>query len=347
MNGQTRPQTESALENRELAGSQQGPFGGINPCARGLGEGASRLDGGGCVPHVGFPEVRATSWEGLVGKPWVGGNQAPGRQEEKADQGLRSGSGGGGAGNPQSGSAIPGLSIQLEAPQRVSLAPTSPDPRPHTRQAWYPSPVASPVPVGWVGSAWGGSPLPRPWHRGRGRGEEPQPAPHAQAEAQGDTAQRGQLGLARSCRAVPGGQRTRRLQGLPCRLWRAGVACLSLPGQGPQAVTPRQQVHSVRPALAARTRVWGAGQAKSPPTPPPVPRAGGCSRPCPPWGNQLRGWAAQGRRAMPGPARSSRAAPTSVSLGLGEDSSGQDHGRRALLTSGAASPGGPRQSGAG
>lgn len=100
---------------------------GINPCARGLGEGASRLDGGGCVPHVGFPEVRATSWEGLVGKPWVGGDQAPGRREEKADQGLRSGSGGGGGGNPQSGSAIPGLSIQPEAPQRVRLAPTSPD----------------------------------------------------------------------------------------------------------------------------------------------------------------------------------------------------------------------------
>lgn len=78
MNGQTRPQTESALENRELAGSQEGPFAGSNPCARGLGEGASRLDGGGCVPHVGFLEVRATSWECLVGKPWVGGNQAPG-----------------------------------------------------------------------------------------------------------------------------------------------------------------------------------------------------------------------------------------------------------------------------
>lgn len=49
-----------------------------------------------------------------------------------------------------------------------------------------------------------------------------------------------------------------------------------------------------------------AGHA-APPTPLPIPHAGGCPRPCLPQGNQPRGWAAWGRRrAMPGPARGLR-----------------------------------------
>lgn len=78
MNGPTCP-PKSMLENHELAGTWGGPpLGGISACARGLAEGASRLeeglvpsrgDAGGRGQHVGFLEARATSRECRVGKP--------------------------------------------------------------------------------------------------------------------------------------------------------------------------------------------------------------------------------------------------------------------------------------